>query len=131
MIIKHLIAQFLALNIPSGQYLVFGSGPMAVRDIRDAKDLDIAVSDDYYKELLKTYSENKPGNIVISENIEIWSASESRIDDFTGAIQRADIIDTISYLSLPDLIKWKTAMGRDKDIRDIELINSYFKNTKT
>lgn len=32
-----------ALNLPAGQYAIFGSRPLAVRNLRDANDIDLIV----------------------------------------------------------------------------------------
>jgi len=36
------------MNLPLGKYAIFGSGPLAVRRIRDTKDIDLIVTPDIY-----------------------------------------------------------------------------------
>ena len=38
---KKLLEELRKLNLPGGQYAVFSSGPMAVRGIKLANDIDI------------------------------------------------------------------------------------------
>ena len=40
------------LNLPKGKYAIFGSGPLAIRNIRDTHDLDVIVKNDIYKDRL-------------------------------------------------------------------------------
>lgn len=44
------------------------------------------------------------------------------------AIQTATIIDGIPFMNLNELCKFKEALGRDKDFKDIELIREYQRN---
>lgn len=58
---KKLLWEFKKLNLPDGQYAVYGSGPMAVRGIKEAHDLDVVVARDLYKKLLGKYPEKENG----------------------------------------------------------------------
>jgi len=42
------------LNFPLGEYVLVGSGPLAARGIREASDLDIAVTPKLFKELIES-----------------------------------------------------------------------------
>ena len=41
------------------------------------------------------------------------------------AIDSALIIDGVPFLNIEEIIKFKTAMGREKDLKDIELLKKY------
>ena len=125
MVNKNFLNQLKKLKIPLTQYAIFGSGPMAARNIRDCRDLDIVVTDSQFKKLLADYPETKPGNIRFGNGIEIWSEKESLLNNPGRVIARADTIDGFRYISLDDLLIWKKKMGRPKDLKDIELINKY------
>ena len=43
----------------------------------------------------------------------------------SGYISRAIDIEGVSFTSLIDMMKWKKAFGRKKDLRDIELIKNF------
>ena len=51
---------------------------------------------------------------------------ETLIVSTTPFLKSEDIFEISEYV--PKTIKFKKAMGREKDIRDIELINKYLKN---
>ena len=41
------------MNLQIGKYAIFGSGPMAIRKIRDGRDLDLVVTKEIFEEYLK------------------------------------------------------------------------------
>jgi len=50
---KSLLKELRKLNLPEGEFAVFGSGPMAIRGIRPAGDLDLIVTPAVWDFLLK------------------------------------------------------------------------------
>lgn len=125
--IQDLLSELKKLNLPDEQFAVFGSGPMAIRGLKEAKDLDIIVKNDFYNKLKEKYKEVKPGQININ-NIEIFAAWNSFIDNAEEVIDRADIFDGIKFIKLEDLIVWKRKLSREKDLSDIKKIRDYLKN---
>lgn len=57
---------------------------------------------------------------------DLWF-KDYRLDTGT-LIKNAEIINGIPFLPLSELIKFKKALGREKDFKDIELIEQYLKN---
>lgn len=119
------------LNLPLGEYVLVGSGPLAARGLREANDLDIVVSHKLFSILHDSgkYKEvEKYGLIFLqSGDVEIipqldWDAYQTVVEE---AIRTADIINGFPFLSIPETIKFKTAMGREKDFKDIELLKNY------
>lgn len=119
------------LNFPLGEYVVVGSSILEVLGIRESVDIDIAVTSKLRDILLKTgkwneeYNYNKlflknPGIDILPElNWEKYDTTTNQ------AIAGAIIIDGIPFMNLEELIKFKTALGREKDFKDIELIRKY------
>ena len=108
--------------MPDGQYAILGSGPLAIRGIRKARDLDVVVTASLYKKLLRNYPKTKRGCIQVG-NIEILHVGRySR-----KVIEKAETIQNLRFTRLKDLKIEKKKMGREKDIEDIELINYYLK----
>ena len=126
---KELLEKFKELNLPGGEYAIYGSGPLGVRDIRDVNDLDIIVTDSLYQELKNKYNKDpekeriKVGEIEIYP-IWVWGPEFDGLED---SIKEAEIIDGLKFVNLSHLLKWKEKMGRPKDLKDIELINQYLK----
>ncbi|PIZ95768.1 MAG: hypothetical protein COX80_03490 [Candidatus Magasanikbacteria bacterium CG_4_10_14_0_2_um_filter_33_14] len=123
---KKLLEELKKLNLPVEQYAIFGSGPMAIRSIRESSDLDIVVLDELWQKFVSKYS-TKEGNesIIQVGNIEICKDILPWLDDTEEMIKRSDIIEGLPFLTLEDTINFKTKLGREKDKKDIELIKEY------
>jgi predicted nucleotidyltransferase len=122
---KRLLKKLNKLNLPDGNYAVLGSGPMTVRGLRDAEDLDVVVKDELYEKLRQEYKEVEFGHIKIGDDIEIFSSSNILISNPDEVINRAETFKGFKFIRLEDLIKWKEKMGRKKDFEDIESIKEY------
>ncbi len=119
------------LSFPEGEYVLVGSGPLAARGIREANDLDIAVTDKLWKQLYdsKQYKKiERYGKIFLTdENIDIikelsWEKYPTSVEE---AIATADIIQGYPFLNIEETKKFKRALGREKDSKDIELLELY------
>ena len=119
------------LNFPLGEYVVVGSGALAARNLREANDLDIVVTKKLFSRLHSSgeYQEvEKHGMIFLSANdVEIipqldWEAYQTVVEE---AIKTADIINGFPFLNIPETIKFKTALGREKDFRDVEILKNF------
>lgn len=122
------------LNLPSDQFAVMSSGVLAVRGLREARDLDLVVTRNLWSMLSSKYPIEKHDKgyfISLDKNIEaVGGRLESQEKDFIqmeGQIRKADIIDGVRYVRLGDVIKFKKRLGRKKDYKDIEHINEYLK----
>lgn len=121
---KH-IEELKRLSLPKDDFAIFGSGPMAVRGIRENKDLDLVVTPTLWEDLKKKLpvsddSTIKIGNIEIFKELPIFDNTEELIDN-------ADIIDGFKFVKLNEVIKFKKALGREKDLKDIKLIENFLK----
>lgn len=130
---QELFKELKELNLPKGKFAIFGSGPMVIRGLRESEDLDLIVTQDVFDEFknrgdwnfeIRTCEELQKGNI---EMCHEWGPGEWDIDKL---INEAEIIDDLPFVRLEEVLKWKKIYNREKDIRDIELIESYFKNQK-
>jgi hypothetical protein len=116
------------LNLPAGKFAIFGSGPLAVRNIREPHDADIVVKKDLWDILVKKYSPQMKGQITalkIGNNIEAyneWINFTGRMDEI---IDSAQLIEGLPFVKLNYVLEWKESVGREKDINDIKLIKEY------
>jgi len=123
------------LNFPTDCFIVVGSGIMAVKNIREAYDLDIVVSEELFEKCKNKDWELKPWTRVgtigkpwlkkgITElMVEIISGDE--ILNLKALKKEGEEINGIWFLSLKQLIKFKKAYGRSKDFDDIALMEKY------
>lgn len=126
---KSFLQELDQIDLLVDEYAITASGPMAVREIRDSKDLHIIVSDHLWKELVQKY-EITAGTI--SDNIHIGNIDvigNSKMSDDTYSIEdqirTADIIDGKKYVKLEIIKYFKQKMARPKDLVDVDLIDKY------
>ncbi len=133
----NIIEKIKSLNFPYGEYVVVGSGILDVLNIRDAIDIDIAITAKLHTILKSTgdwEEELRYGNIHLKKDIfEIipklnWDKYNTTVEE---AILSAKIIEDIPFMNLEELCKFKKALGREKDFKDIELIKNYLDKNNT
>ncbi|MBU6371076.1 hypothetical protein KGQ74_03360 [Patescibacteria group bacterium] len=122
-----------ALGFPPGEYVVVASGVLEAIGIRKARDVDMTVTPELFERLRasgewreverwgKIFLE-KDGFDIIPELS--WPAYPTTTKQ---AIASAMMIRSIPFLNLDELIKFKRALGRKKDLADIELIEARLK----
>ena len=116
------------LNLPKDKYIIFGSGPMAIRGIRDSEDIDVLVTKALFEELLIKFPQdisNHPLGMMSIGDIEIGSSWQGNKSMTNKIIGDAEFIQGFPFARLGRVIKWKKDMGREKDKRDLKLIEEY------
>lgn len=133
----NIIEETKRVGLPFGEYLVVGSGILGALGIREIKDVDLLVTPKVFDELL--------GRGWKSEEIEIQGRMRQRLvsgsaeaykdfylydeaQDVYKMIGEAEMIEGIPFMTLPQLLKMKQSLGRQKDLDDIKLINKYLHN---
>ncbi len=124
-----IVAAVQALQLPVGGYALFGGTVLAMHDLRETGDIDIICTPQIF-ELLKSMgwdAHDKHGAPFVSfENME--ACLDMRHGDFQKTtkdiLADADLIDGIPCVSLADTRAFKMALGREKDARDVELIDT-------
>lgn len=125
-----LFNELRALNLPSDQYVVFGSGPMGIRGMREIHDVDIFVTEKLWQALLKNNNSENGKSLRLTANIEAireWFPGEWKVEEL---IAGADIIDGIRFAKLEMVYAWKVQRKAPKDEKDLELLESHFKTSK-
>ena len=129
-----LIKKLLSLNLPTDDYVIFGSGPLyACGIIKSPNDLDVVVRGEAWKKVLKLGKPQKLpfGNKAISlfdgkiEIMNAWAPGKWDIDEL---IDTAEIIEGIRFVNLKTVLKWKKRMARPKDLKHIKMIEEYVKS---
>lgn len=128
------IARIKSLNLPIGKYIVFGSSVMEVHGIRKARDVDVIVDKDVYEELkrrgwkrhwffkrvLTCKALKKDGNEAYShikwKNYRVENAE---------LFKNAEVIDGVPFMELKEYLRYKKCLPREKDKKDVELIEAY------
>lgn len=128
---QEIITKVKALNLPKGGYIVFGSCPMALAGIRESSDIDMLVSPQLFSELKnqgwKVLQKGPKDNPLVKDDFEAhpnWNFSKYK-PTLAHLLSSAQIVDGVPFASLGEVRKWKSASGRPKDLKDIELIDKY------
>lgn len=126
-----------ALNLPLGHYAITGSGPLGIRNLRPINDIDLVFSEELWQKLSATYPVVfKGGNqvMVVEEGkIEVygsWTYRASPGPTIQEIIDEAEIIDGLPFMSIPHTIFCKRDLGREKDFKDIALLEAWL-NTRS
>ncbi|MBU4162487.1 hypothetical protein KJ859_02815 [Patescibacteria group bacterium] len=135
---KKQLAELKKLNLPKDKFAIFGSGPLAINGIRDSEDIDIIVKSDvwdelakkYPKELEKEYSHLEKGKLIKIGEIEIYKNWEPWFDDVNLLIDDSDIFEGIRFVKLNYVLEWKKKYGREKDQKDVQLIEEYMEKAR-
>lgn len=126
---KDIIDTLKKYNFDSTKYIVISSAAMVLLGIKDTtKDIDIAVSDDYYEYLLKNYN-------CKFERINEYDKKVYFIHDiinFSSTYYKNNrlIIEEIPIQTANDILELKLFLKREKDYKDIELIKEYINEQK-
>ncbi|WP_433298907.1 hypothetical protein ACQP2F_44775 [Actinoplanes sp. CA-030573] len=117
------------LRLPAEHCAVFGSGPLVAHGIKaSAGDLDVLARGPAWERALALGTPVVPasgyGEMVELEGgrIQIFNAWTSPSWDTDSLIDGADVIDGIRFVTLAEVLRWKEAAGRAKDVPDIELL---------
>lgn len=110
------------LELDGSMYAIgFGAALVLHGVRRETRDIDISAKGDLILELKSagySYTElsDGRGKIEIGDEIEMYE---------TDTLGSSVLIDGLPVLTLAEILKAKSAKGREKDLRDIELIEKY------
>lgn len=127
-------AAIKALNLPIGHYAITGSGALGIRNLRAIGDIDIIVTADLWNALEKKYGitdENQVKKIVFPDGIveafgehSFYPEGKENGPTISDRITNAEVIEGLPFESLEYVLYNKRKMGREKDKKDIELIET-------
>ena len=111
-------------NFDKNRYMVISGASMVLQGIKEeTKDIDIAVTIDYRKELLNKYKceferKNLDCDVYFIDEIIKFSKNYFNQDEII-------MYENIPIQNLDGIKKLKLSIGRDKDLKDIAKISSY------
>ena len=132
---RDLFQRVKELKLPEGKYALFGSAPMGIRGIKDCHDIDIIIAED----LWNTYRLNPDWKFGMTENgseylscgdIKLWYTWTPWYSDIENLIAEAEIIDGLPFVRLERVLEWKKKYSREKDLKDIEIIEKFLRMQK-
>lgn len=128
-----LLSELDKLSLPKNEYVITGSGPLSIRGIRMMSDIDLGVTKVLWNKLSKVYPilvEGGVRKIRLANNIELF-CDDSFADPIPGAptiteqVSQSETIEGYPFQSINHLKWFKQSSGREKDLKDIELLKGY------
>lgn len=140
---EHILKILTTIDLPKNKMTIGGSGVMALRNIRQIRDLDVFVRRALWNELEASGAwmrwdpdpndsirhADPPYLIKIVDGIEChlfydWKHRGYRVD-VQEAIDNSEWVEDWPCVSLNFILQWKEFTRRPKDVEDIKLINEY------
>lgn len=120
-----------SLHLPAGDYAIFGSGPLIVREIIPASnDLDIICRGSAWKTVQKigepAYLSELDVAVVTMCGGRLTFGSEWAIGDFdiNELIDSAEIIDGLPFVRLEHVASYKQIAKRPKDLEHLKALEA-------
>ena len=116
------------LNIDKKEYVIFGSGPLAIRNLITNSDIDLLVSQNLWNKLSKKHKIEKNANgfeKIEIKHIEIYKDWTNTNYSEDKIIKDSEIINNLPFAKLKYVIKWKQNRNKEKDKKHLKLIKEY------
>lgn len=107
-----LLDELDTFNLDKNDYAIFGSGPLAVRNLVDPHDLDVIIRPSKYK-----YDKSP----IVIGNME-FSYTWPGVDNIEKLIDESEMIDGYPYVRIKYVEEYKNRMYRDKDIEHLDIV---------
>jgi hypothetical protein len=128
-------------NLPNDHYGIIGSGPLGIRNIKEIGDIDIIVTPKLLAILDEKYGitdENGVKKIVLPGGIveAFWEGSfysapaDDKAPTIASRIANAEIINGLPFDSIENVLYYKRKDAREKDLKDIILIEQWMRMQK-
>jgi len=122
-----LLDQLGKIDLPFGEYAVFGSAVMAVRGLREAPNIDVVVTDCLWEKLLEKNQVDNEGFIRIG-NVKFsnWWFVPTR-KNIPIMIAEAELVGGFPFVRIEEVLEYKKKLSREKDKNDVRLIERFLK----
>ncbi|MEV4193367.1 hypothetical protein [Streptomyces toxytricini] len=131
----HLVEKLISLHLPPTDYVIMGSGPLLAHGLRESiGDLDVVARGAAWKiataAVPPTVAPSGIGQMVLLFNGDIevfdrWLPGAAPPDEL---IEGAEFVQGIPFCPLPEVLRWKRKLNREKDQYDIPLIEAYLRS---
>ncbi|WP_174493388.1 zinc ABC transporter substrate-binding protein [Acinetobacter sp. Marseille-Q1623] len=134
---QELLNEIQKLEFPNTDFIIVGGGALVIRNLRETSDLDIVVTAELFEKLKNdnkwSYTIRPNGKPKLYKDfVEVYL--DVNTDDFqrttSQLFENADIFNQIQFINLQTLMQLKQSYRREKDLHDIELIQTYLATQK-
>ena len=127
------------LNLKDGEYIVVAGGILDALGIRVTKDVDLVVTDEVYErlknegweEIERNYGEKKKTVLVrgVYEIDTFWIDGSGKLS-LEKLLKESQLVGGVTFVNLGMLLRWKKWANREKDQRDIKLIEQFLEENQ-
>lgn len=126
-------------NLDESNSVVIGSGILNSLGIRESRDIDAVLEEKTFQNLKINSSlietQNEYGaKLLTNDSVEFsnrWYIDSLGIDlSFEDLVQQSSVIDGVRYVDLELLLEIKKLWAREKDLKDVELIQNYLERNR-
>ena len=129
-------------QLPIDQYAITGSGPLGIRNLKAIGDIDIIIIPKLWTTLAEKYGvtdENGvrkivlPGGVVeaFADGSFYTAPADPQAPTIASRIKDAEIIDGLPFDSIENVLYYKHKDAREKDLKDILLIEQWIRIQKS
>lgn len=129
-------------QLPIDQYAITGSGPLGIRNLKAIGDIDIIVTPKLWTALAEKHGvtdENGvrkivlPGGIIeaFADGSFYTAPADTQAPTIASRIKDAEIIDGLPFDSIENVLYYKHKDAREKDLKDILLIEQWMRMQKS
>jgi hypothetical protein len=131
---KNFLEKLRSLELPEGDFAIFGSGPMLNYNLKQSShDIDVVARGAAWKKAmtLGEVSQAAMGDHVVrlfDDAIEIFDGWKPGKWNINKLIDEAEKHHGLPWVRLEEVLKWKKRMGRVKDFEEIPKIERFLKS---
>lgn len=127
------------LNFPKDEFMVLGSGILGALGIREIGDVDLLITPELFEKLKRDGWKfvvkeigGRTREVISKDGIEAFKEFWWEGGDLTTqeGIAMAEKINGINFIPLKTILEVKKEMGREKDLKDVVLIETYLNSKK-
>ena len=134
---NELISWLARQSLEREEFVIVGSAPLLAHGIGDdfLRDLDVVACGATWSRVYAT-GVRGIGTITGAPMVSFYGGRVHFSEGWFGPrstrelLDRADIIGGLRFASLPDVLEYKRAMGRDKDLRHIEALKRFLESAE-
>lgn len=135
---QHKFEALRKFHLPINQYAISGSGPLGIRNLREIADIDIIVTPELRDTLAAKFGivdDGEVKKIIFPRDDDIeafWEGSfytkpKDDCPSIANRIAQAEIIDGLPFDILATVLYFKRKLKREKDLKDIQLIEEWLR----
>lgn len=138
-----LLKRIRGIGLPAKEFVVIGSAILEIKGIRASGDIDIMISEDLFIKIKNDFTWkyiNKKGKlgdfteILEKDCIQLFHSIYGEKEDFNYFFEdssRLELIDGIYFASLSHILYIKRKWNREKDKKDIIIINNFLNSKQS